>query len=109
MKLKIGQEVEFIENFEIETYINKTKLQVKKGDKALVTKCGFKILTGECRGKITSFVGNGEPKGFDYENISKLILNRLNSVFGLESYMDDEEIEPKEFLDEIEDVLTDIL
>lgn len=47
--------------------------------------------------------------GYDYENISKMILNRLNGVFGLEEFLSYEEIDIKEFINEIEDLLRDIL
>lgn len=106
--MKIGQEVEFKNDFKIETLITGTKLQVKKGDKALVTSRGFKILTGEARGKINAFNERDETNGYDYENISKVIFKRLNAVYGLEMYLEDEEINKKEFIEEIEDVLTDI-
>lgn len=107
--MKIGQEVKFKNDFMIETIINKVGLQVKEGDKALVTKNGLKILNGEARGKITSFQEGEQIKGYDYSNIAKIIFRRLNGVFAIENYLDDEEISVEEFLEEIEDVLIDIL
>lgn len=107
--MKIGQEVEFKNDFKIETLITGTKLQVKKGDKALVTSRGFKILTGEARGKINVFNERDETNGYDHENIAKMILDRINVVFGLEEFMDYEGIKESEMMDEIEDVLTYIL
>ena len=98
---RLGQEVKFKNGFEIETTISKAKLQVKEGDRAIVTRSGFKIVTGEAKGKILNFIEE-EVKGHDYSNIARMIYNRLNAVYGLEMYLD-------EFLEEIEDVLMDIL
>lgn len=106
---RLGQEVKFKHCFEIEATISKTKLQVKEGDRAIVTRSGFKIVTGEAKGKILNFVDGEEVKGHDYSNIARMIYRRLNAVYGLEMYLDDEGIEMDEFLEEIEDVLMDIL
>ena len=106
---RLGQEVKFKHCFEIEATISKTKLQVKEGDRAIATRSGFKIVTGEAKGKILNFVDGEEVKGHDYSNIARMIYRRLNAVYGLEMYLDDEEIEMDEFLEEIEDVLMDIL
>lgn len=106
---RLGQEIKFKNSFEIETVLSKNKLQVKEDDKAIVTRSGFRVINGEARGKIISFQKDEQVKGYDYTNISKLIFNRINIVFGLEMYLDDVEIECMEFIDEIEDVLMDIL
>lgn len=106
--MKIGQEIKFKNDFKIETLLTNTKLQVKEGDNALVTKNGLKILTGEARGKITNFQESEQIKGYDHENISKMILQRLNNVFGLEEFAQDEDVDFSEMIDEIEDVLRDI-
>lgn len=79
-----------------------------KGSKLLVTRTGFKVLNGECKDLIVPL--NGKTiKGTDYTNIARMIYSRLNSVYGLKMYLDDEEIEMDELLGEIEDVLMDIL
>lgn len=106
---KLGQEVTFKSNFEIEATISKTKLKVKEGDKALITKSGFKVLTGEARGKTLWFNENEEAKGYDYSNISKLIFDTVNREFGLKMLFEDEGIEIDNFIEEIEDLLMDIL
>lgn len=106
---RLGQEVKFKHCFEIEATVSKSKLRVKEGDRAIVTRSGFKIITGEAKGKILNFVDGEVVKGHDYPNIARAIYRRLNAVYGLEMYMDDEEIEMDEFLEEIEDVLMDIL
>ncbi|WP_434793129.1 hypothetical protein TPDSL_23200 [Terrisporobacter petrolearius] len=106
---RLGQEVRFKNSFEIESELSKNKLQVKEGDKAIVTRSGFKIANGEARGKILNFVDGEEVKGHDYTNIARMIYRRLDAVYGLEMYLDDEEIEMDRFLEEIEDILMDIL
>ena len=108
MKLKIGQEIKFKDSFEIETFSGR-KINVKEGDKGFITGSGFiKHTSGNARG-IMQKLDYMEIIGYDYENISKMILNRLNGVFGLEEFLSYEEIDIKEFINEIEDLLRDIL
>ena len=45
----------------------------------------------------------------EYRNIASMVLNRLNVVYGLENFIQDESIDVNEMIDEIEDVLVDIL
>lgn len=106
---RLGEIIEFKEYFPIAVIISKTKLNVKEGDRAIVTRTGFRILTGEARGKLIYFHKDEEVKGCDYSNISKLIFNRINGVFGLDTYLEDESIDYAEFIEEIEDVLMGIL
>lgn len=106
---RLGQEVKFTKGFEIESELSKTKLQVKEGDKAIITRSGIKIANGKARGKILNFVDGEEVKGHDYTNIARLIHRRLNAIYGLEMFLDDEGIEMDGFLEEIEDILMDIL
>ena len=107
--MKIGKEIKFKNDFEIETMIKKDKIKVKKGDKAIVTKHGLKILNGYARGKILPFEKNNKPEGIDYENISKLIYRRLNSEYDMLEFFIDYEIDKKDFIYSIEDILLDIL
>ncbi|MCU9808348.1 hypothetical protein LEQ06_09330 [Paraclostridium sp. AKS46] len=106
---RIGQEIEFIEDFEIEKAISKEKIQVKKGDTAVITSSGTAIHTkGQARGMIQC-LSEIDIAGYDHRNISKMILQRLINVYNLEEFMEYEEIESKEIIDEIEDVLCEIL
>lgn len=106
---KIGQEIEFIEDFEIEKAISKEKVQVKKGDLAVITSHGAAIHTkGQARGMIQCLSGVN-IEGYDHRNIAKSILQRLNNVFNLEEFTYYEEITFSEMVDEIEEVLMDIL
>lgn len=106
---KLGQIIEFKNIFSIEATLSKTKLNIEEGDRAIVTRTGFRVLTGEARGKIIAFAKDEQTKGCDYSNISKLIFNRINGVFGLDMYLEDEGIDYLEFIEEIEDVLMGIL
>ncbi|WP_195938703.1 hypothetical protein [Romboutsia sp. 1001713B170131_170501_G6] len=106
--MKIGQEIIEKQDYEIEKMISKDKIKIKVGDKGFVDSRGrVNYTTGAGRGAIVNY--DLEVKGYDHENIAKMIFNRLNAVYGLETYLEDEEIEYKEFVEEIEDVLMDIL
>ena len=105
---KIGQEIEFKADFEIETFRDR-KIEVKKGDKAVVTSRGFiTYITGNAR-DMRQVVDGMTVEGYDHRNIAKMILQRLINVYNLEEFMEYEEIESKEIIDEIEDVLLEIL
>ena len=108
MKVKVGQEIKFKESFEIETFGGR-KIDVKEGDRSIIIGSGLvKHTSGNARGMIQKLDGL-EVEGYDCRNISKLILNRLNVVFGLEEFLENEEIDKEEIVDEIEDLLVDIL
>ena len=108
--MKLGQKVEFKNEFEIETLILQDKLKVKKGDNAIVTKSGFKVLNGEAKGKIISFNEHDEePSEIDYENISKLIYQKLDREYDISEFLIDCGIMKDDFIESIEEVLIDIL
>ena len=48
-------------------------------------------------------------KGYDCLNIAIAIFHRLNSLYGLGMMLEENEIDEDEFIEEIEDVLSDIL
>lgn len=105
---KIGQEIEFIEDFEIEKVISKEKVQVKKGDTAVITSNGTAIHTkGQARGMI-QFLSGVNIEGYDHENIAKMIFKRLDREFDLTEYLEDDYY-IETIVDEIEDVLCEIL
>lgn len=109
-KLEIGQEITIEEDFTLETTIGKRQLNVKKGDRAIVdSKCRARYITGEAKGVIQMLGKDTYVDGYDTLNISRMVLNRLNAVYGLEEYFDDNDIDPREFIGEIEDILMDIL
>ncbi|MGL5642048.1 MAG: hypothetical protein ACRDDM_07255, partial [Paraclostridium sp.] len=83
--------------------------EVKKGDKAIVNSRGFiEYISGKSKG-IRQVVKGITVEDYDHRNISKMILQRLINVYNLEEFMEYEEIESKEMIDEIEDVLCEIL
>ena len=108
MKVKIGQEIKSAISFETETFGGR-KITIKEGDKGIVAGSGFILHSSGNASGMIQMVDNMELEGYDYENISKMILNRLNVVFGLEEFLENEEIDPKEIIDELEDLLSDIL
>lgn len=108
-QMEIGEEVEIKKPFKINTTVSDKVITIKQGDRGFIDSAGIiHLTTGNGKGKMIK-VNHVEMKGYDHENISKLIFNRLNAVFWLERYLEDEEIEYKEFIEEIEDVLMDIL
>lgn len=107
--MKIGQEIEVKEDFKINTTVSEKVKTVKKDDKGFIDSRGFlHLTTGNGSGKIVK-INDVKVKGYDYENISKMIFDRLKCSFGIEDFLIDEEIEPKHFMEEIEDILSDIL
>ena len=51
----------------------------------------------------------GKSKGYDCENIAISIYHRLNSLYGLGMMLEENDIDEDEFIEEIEDVLSDML
>ena len=107
-KYRLGQIIETDIDQKIKRMVSGDIVTLPKGSRLLVTRTGFKVLSRECHNCILPLNGK-EINGIDYTNISRLIYQRLNGVLGLEMYLDDEEIELDEFLEEVEDVLMDIL
>lgn len=105
---KVGQEIIVQEDFEIETSLSKNKITVKAGDKGFVDNKGFiHYTTGVARGKM-HFNKELILIGHDYENIARIIFKRLDNEFELSDFLEAFDIDKKDFIDEIEDVLTDI-
>ena len=50
-----------------------------------------------------------EVKDYDCENIAISIYHRLNSLYGLGMMLEEDDIDEDEFIEEIEDVLSDML
>lgn len=105
--MKYGEEITFKEDFIIESLLNGIQHQIKKGDTALVTKYGNKILKGEGLGKIV--ITKDKPKGYDYGNIAKVIYRRLDNYFDLDYLLEYEGIDKERFIEEITDVIFDII
>ena len=107
--MKIDQEVIVREDFKINTRVSERVMTVKKGEKGFLNRNGcLHLTTGKAKGKIIR-IDDIEVKGYDHENISKMIFNRLKNSFGIEEFLIYEEIESKHFIEEIEDMLSDIL
>ena len=102
--MKIGQEIEIKEPRKLETICGGQIINVKAGDRALITKRGVKYLTGEARGKIV-FDKEEKEISYDVENIAKRIAKNL--AYDLGQY------EFKDYLEEmnlsLEDVINSIL
>lgn len=106
---KIGQEIIVKEDFKINAIISDKVMTVKEGDKGFLNSKGFlNLTTGKGRGKIVK-INDIEVKGYDHMNISKMILHRLINEYGLDEFIEYEEISRSELIEEISDVLSDIL
>lgn len=109
MKYKIGQEIEITEDFTLKT-VGGRELTVKAGDKAIIdSRSRIKYISGQARDVMQMLEKDIEVNGYDHRNIASMILNRLNGVFGIEEFLDYNDINDDEMIDEIEDVLMDIL
>lgn len=107
--LQIGEEIETTCDLESNTLIGKRPIKVKKGTKAVVTSAGScQYLNGESKGMIMR-MSDIELKGYDNEHISRLIFKRLDLEYGIKEFLEENEIEEKDFIDSIWDVLSDIL
>ena len=107
--MKIGQEVVMEKDFEIKTIGSGKVITVKKGNRGFLDSKGrVHLINGEGKGKIIK-VENIKLKGYDYENIAISIYHRLNSLYGLGMMLEEDDIDEDEFIEEIEDVLSDIL
>lgn len=106
--LKIGQEIVITKDFEIEGFSGK-KILVKKDDKGYVDSTGdLHYQTGAARGKI-QVIKDADLKGYDHENIAKIIYKRLQSQFDIKEFLEGYEIPVEDFTNEMEDILSDIL
>jgi len=109
MIYKIGEEIGFNSDFEIELAFSGDKLLVKQGDKGFLDSKGMiHYTTGQARGKIQK-IKEIEVKDYAHDNISKIIFRRLNNEFNLKEALDDYDVSEKDFIDSIEDILMDIL
>lgn len=106
---KIGQEVTVTEDVDIKGWGNNSKIQVKKGDKGFIDSNNHvHYISGNAEGMI-QLLKNFNIKGYDVENIVKLIFNQLNGYFGLQEILEENDIKVKDFKGEIECVLDEIL
>lgn len=93
------------EDFEkAEKVCSNTQLYKQAGNSIVVP-----VLEGIFSELFVDKINDIEFKGYDYKNISKMILQRLIDVYNLEEFMEYEEIEHSEMIEEIENVLIDIL
>ena len=107
--MKIGQEVVMEKDFEIKTIGSGKVITVKKGNRGFLDSEGrVHLINGEGKGKIIK-VENIKLKGYDRGNIAISIYHRLNSLYGLGMMLEENEIDEDEFIEEIEDVLSDML
>lgn len=109
MEAKIGQQITVLEDFEIVTDISKSVISVKKGDVGYVDANGFiHYITGNARGKI-HLLKDLTIKGYDTDNIAKMITKGLDRTYCISDILEEEDIELDSFKREIEAILSEIL
>ena len=107
--MKIGQELVVENDFKIYEIVGDKVITIKKGDRGFLDSKGcLHLINGEGKGKIIKDK-NIKLKGYDHENIALSIYHRLNSLYGLGMMLEENEIDEDEFIEEIEDVLSDML
>lgn len=109
--MKIGQEIKITESRKLESICGGQILNVKEGDKALITKHGVKYLTGEARGKIV-FDNEEKVISYDVENIAKRIAKNLSYDLGqceFEDYLEEMDLTLKDVIDSILEELEEFL
>ena len=108
---KAGQEVVAQKDFDVEGFFNEEPIRVKAGSKAFISADGFlHHITGAARGKIQMLDKDKfEVKGYDHENIAKVVWGSVSRYFGFEDMLEDYEIEESDVLEQIEDILSEIL
>ena len=102
-QVKIGQIIQFAEDFEITTFGGR-KFNITSEDKALVVKNGIEWLSGDAKG-IKQKVADIEIKGYDYENISELLFEKISNF----CEYDLQEDEISNIKEEIEEFLIHLL
>lgn len=109
---KIGQEITVTKTHDIKGLIDEEEtIRIKEGDKAYIKAIGaIEYLTGDARGKM-QFLSEDifEIKGYDHENIASMVYDRLSYRFQMEAFLEDYDISEKEFKEEIQYILDEIL
>jgi len=107
---KIGEEIGFSQDFEIESALSRNKVTVKVGDKGFIdSKGNVHYTTGQACGIIQRIGKEIEMEDYDYHSIAKMLWNRLKSQFEIEEFLGDYDVNEKDVLEELEEVLSDIL
>lgn len=105
----IGQVIGFEEDFEIKSCLSNSKVFVKKGDKAVITKRGYRILSGDGEGKILPFDDDVNIAGYSTSSMAKFIYEKLRYEHPFDDILEDYDIDSKEIICNIEDTLYDLL
>ncbi|NFT08117.1 hypothetical protein FDF26_13795 [Clostridium botulinum] len=96
--MKIGQEFKVTEPVKLQMLGGENILNVKVGDRGVVTKFGVKYLTGEARGKIV-FDDTEKVIEYDVENISKRIVKSIINRYEFKEFLEDIEVSEKDLID----------
>jgi len=107
---KIGEEIGFSQDFEIESVLSGNKVVVKAGDRGFIDSNGHvHYTTGQARGVIQKIGKEIKISEYDHHNIAKMLWNRLKTQFEIEEFLGDYDVSEKDVIGEIEDILSDIL
>lgn len=103
-KFKIGTDLTVETDHELKGFFDyEDVIQVKKGDRILVTKSGFNYLTGDANGNMTLSENLIDKTQFDIDNITLRVTDAVISFLGedFENFMDWHGIKKKELFNEI--------
>lgn len=95
---KIGEEVKFKEDFEVETFGGRN-LKITTKDKAIACiNDKIRVLSGEAK-HVYVKLDSAKTKGYDYANLANLVYKGLNGYFRIDTSMSDMDIDVSDFKD----------
>lgn len=109
-KFKIGEELIVDQDYELKGCCSEDVIKVRKGDKILVVKQGFKYLTGDAGGKWT--IRNDIDKTqFDEKNIALRIVENLINTYGysFKDFMEEEDIDKRDLVEVVLEELSEFI
>lgn len=108
---KAGQEVVANKDFDVEGFFGEEPIKVKQGSKAFVSADGFlHHTTGAARGKIQMLSEDKfEVKGYDHENIAKMIYEKIARYMEIDSMLEDYDMDKAYLMEVIEEAIEEIL
>jgi len=110
IKISYGQKFIFPKDFITYTAILNEEVIIPKGTKGFVNNNNsVSILSGKNYGKEVRLGEDFEISGYDVDNISEMIIDKMIHGTYLKEFLDEYGIDKSELLDSIQDVLYEVL